>query len=208
MRYLLALAIWFSLPALRAEEPLPSYLVVAPEGMEERLVARVRDWMTANLHYDVRVERLPEWGKEDGAAQIEAVLGKVSAPGMVTVILSNHLPEDRHAVVDPKRMAGVVNVPLLVPEVNETTLRRLDRQAMRVVGFSLGIPPQPIPFCSLYPYRDLEQLDQIGRGFSPPAMALYRKQLLAKGFPLSPEAARRLPNVSVKAPEKPGISEE
>lgn len=188
---------WWS---LHADEALPSYLVVAPEGMEDRVVERVRDWMSTHLHYEVRVERVPAWEAAPGAEQISAVFKRVDAPGMVTVILSDHLPEGQHALVDPERMAGVVNVPLLVPEVEEKTLRRLDRQAMRIVGFSLGIPPQPIPFCSLYPYRTLEQLDQIGRGFSPPAMAQYRKQLQEKGFPLSPEAEKRLPKVKVGAP--------
>jgi hypothetical protein len=198
MRYFLALAIWSLITALRAEEPLPSYLVVAPEGMDEQVVTRVQDWMTRNLYYEVRVERVPEWKPAAAADQMTAVLEHVDSPGMVTVILAHQLPEGQHAVVDPARMAGVVNVSLLVPEINETTLRRLDRQAMRTVGFSLGIQPQPIPFCCLYPYQNMEQLDQIGRGFSPPAMALYRKQLQAKGFPLSPKAEKTLPKVTVK----------
>lgn len=207
MRLLPLVILSVCLTPLVADEALPSYLVVAPEGMEDRLVERVQEWMSTNLHYETRVERLPDWEVAPGVDQITEVLKKIESPGMVTVILSNHLGDGQHALVDPERRAGVVNVPLLVPEVEEKTLRRLDRQAMRIVGFSLGIPPQPIPFCSLYPYKTLDQLDQIGRGFSPPAMALYRRQLQKKGFPLSPEADKRLPKVKGPAMKSPAPKE-
>jgi hypothetical protein len=157
--------------------------------------------MESNLYYDVQVKTLQAWEGDSGPEQLDSVLDRLDATGIVTVILSGRLlPEGQHAYVDPERKAGVVNVGLLVPEVEEKTLRRLDRQAIRIVGFSLGVPPQPIPMCALYPYRTIEELDRMGRGFSPPAQALYRKQLLAAGIPLSPEAEKRLPNVEIRMP--------
>lgn len=188
---------------LRAEEPQPSYLVVAPESMDPVLVERVQGWMSTNLFYEVRVQRLPDWEGGSGEAQLKVLKDKIERPGIVTVVLSDRLEDEKHAVVFPNEKLGIVNVPLLAPEVNETTLRRLDRQAIRIVGFSLGVPPQPIPFCALYPYENLNQLDQIGRGFSPPAMALYRRQLMEHGVPLSPDAEKFLPKANVGSPQPP-----
>jgi len=187
---------------LGAEEDAPSYLVVAAEDMEDALVERVRGWMEKNLHYPVRVARLPGWEGETGEAQAEAVLERVETPGLVTVVMSDRLKGGAHAVTVPERRVGVMNVALLVPEVNETTLRRLDRQAIRIVGFSLGVPPQPVPFCALYPYQNLEELDRIGRGFSPPAMARYRRALEEREIPLSPDARRYLPKLQPTTPSK------
>jgi hypothetical protein len=188
---------------VQADESLPAYLVIAPEGMDDAIVNRVQGWMQTNLYYEVKVKRLPEWEGDTGQEQIEAVMAKAGNPGMVTVILAPELPENQHAFLVPDQRVGIVNVGLLAPEVNEKTLRRLDRQAIRIVGFSLGISPQPIPFCALYPYKSMQELDSIGRGFSPPAMALYRQQLEKNNIPLSPEAKKYLPNVTVKMPAPP-----
>ncbi len=188
---------------LWAEMAPADFLLIAPEGMEAAVVDRVRDWMASNLHFPVRVRRCPDWGGKTALEQVEA-LGAIPEPGLVTVVLSNTLDEGKHAVVLPGKNLGFIHVGLLAPEVNEKTLRRLDRQAIRIVGFSLGIPPQPIPFCALCPYEDLKQLDQMGRGFSPPAMAWYRAALEARGVELTPEASEFLPQLKVpSAPPAP-----
>jgi len=191
-------------PLLSAEEVTAHYALIAPKEMDDRVVNRVEKWMTSNLHYAVKVERPEAWKIGEAPAQLDEVIQEQPEDRIATVVLTpTLLPAEQHAFVDPKRRAGIIHVDLLVPTVEEKTLRRLDRQAMRVVGFALGLPPQPIPFCCLYPYRSLEELDAIGRGFSPPAQALYRKQLVEKGIPLTKAARERLPNVNVKMPKPP-----
>jgi hypothetical protein len=197
MKHFLLSVLWCVCAALAVADEMPSYLVVAPEGMDHELVDRVSSWMENNLFYPVRVQRVAPWAKTSGEDQITRILSQIESPGMVTVILTDYLPEEKHALIQPERMAGLIHVPLLVPEIKETTLRRLDRQAIRVVGFCLEIPPQPIPFCALHPYQTMDELDAMGRGFSPPAMAFYRKQLQVKGFALSPEAAENLPEITL-----------
>ncbi len=196
---------FFLLPPLLAEEVEAHYQLIAPKDMEDEIVKRVEEWMKQNLHYDVRVQRKESWKPGTGDNLIKALLPETEKDVIVTVILSPSLdPLEQHAFVDPERRVGVIHVGGLVPAIEEKTLRRLDRQAMRIVGFALGIPPQPIPFCCLFPYRSLEELDAIGRGFSPPAQALYRKQLVKHGIPLSKDAKQRLPDVkNIKIPKTP-----
>lgn len=188
---------------LWADEPAHRFLLVAPLNMADAPVERVQGWMASNLHYPVEVIRLPDWGGETAAEQAEALAELPREGVIVTVVMSTRLEEAKHAVILPERMLGVMNVAVLLEGGEERDLRRLDRQAIRIVGFALGVPPQPIPFCALAPYRTTAELDQIGRGFSPPAMAQYRAALVERNIPLSPEAERHLPDVRVRVPAPP-----
>lgn len=182
---------------------LPRFRLAAPETMPDAPVERVRQWMFANLHYEVDLIRLPPWEGETAAEQMAALSALPADNVLVTVVLAERLEEGRHAVILPDQMTGFIHVPLLLEQHEERDFRRLERQAMRIVGFALGVPPQPLPFCALAPYRTLEELDRMGRGFSPPAMAQYRARLVERGIPLSPEAERLLPNVRVTPPVFP-----
>jgi hypothetical protein len=204
MKYLLILlTAWVFLAGADEVAVLPRFLLVAPETMPDPPVERVRDWMLANLHYEVDLVRLPAWEGDSAGEQMEALAVLPVENVLVTVVMAERLEEGKHAVILPERMTGFIQVPLLFEEENERDFRRLERQAMRIAGFSLGVPPQPMPFCALAPYRTLEELDRMGRGFSPPAMAQYRAQLVARGIPLSPDAERLLPNVRVNPPDFP-----
>lgn len=201
-----ALCLLLCLGLASADEPgdLPEFLLVAPETMAEAPVNRVRDWMRANLHYEVRVLHLPAWEGQTASEQMEALKESLPADGiLVTVVMAERLEEGKHAVILPDRMLGFIHVPLLYKTEEEPQFRRLERQAMRIVGFSLGVPPQPMPFCALAPYATLEELDRMGRGFSPPAMAQYRARLVELNIPLSPDAERLLPNVRINLPSFP-----
>lgn len=191
------------LSAATAETALPRFQLVAPEAMSDDAVVRVRDWMQSNLHYEVDVLRLPAWEGTTAEEQMASLKALPEENILVTVVMAERLEEGRHAVILPERMLGFIQVPLLFESPEERDFRRLERQAMRIAGFSLGVPPQPMPFCALAPYRSLEELDRMGRGFSPPAMAQYRAQLVERGIPLSPEAERLLPNVRVNPPVLP-----
>ena len=204
MKYvLICLLLCLRLASAEVPDALPEFLLVAPESMAEAPVNRVRDWMRAQLHYEVRVLRLPDWEGKTASEQMEA-LEELPVDGIiVTVVMADRLEEGKHAVILPERMIGFIQVPLLYETEEEQQFRRLERQAMRIAGFSLGVPPQPMPFCALAPYATLEELDRMGRGFSPPAMAQYRARLVELDIPLSPDAERLLPNVRVNPPTFP-----
>lgn len=188
------------------EEPVAHrYLLVAPESMADAPVERVRDWMARNLHYPVEVLRLPAWEGITAEEQMTELAALPEEKILVTVVMAERLDAGRHAVILPERMLGFIQVPILLEAEEEMYFRRLERQAIRIVGFTLGVPPQPMPFCALAPYRTLEELDRMGRRFSPPAMAQYRTQLTERGIPLTPDAERLLPNVRVNPPVFPEI---
>lgn len=206
----LCLFLCLLLGSVRAEEEISHhYLLIAPEEMAELPVERVRGWMEQNLHYPVQVRRIPAWAGQTAQEQFQALELPEQPDVIVTVVMSTTLDEGKHAVILPEARIGFINVPLMLEDSEEEPrLRRLDRQAIRIVGFTLGVPPQPMPFCALAPYRTLEELDRMGRGFSPPAMAQYRARLLHHGIPLSPDADRHLPNVRVNIPAPPAPAED
>lgn len=201
---LLSLAALFLTSVSKAEDqPYPSYLLIAPQGMDTALVSRVQVWMATNLHYEVHLKVLPSWDGSNALEQAESLAALPGPQDLVTVVLANRLDEGKHAVLVPGEAMGFINVPLLATDPFETYARRLERQAIRIVGYILGVPPQPMPFCALAPYNDLQELDRIGRGFSPPAMATYRSNLEELGLPLTPAGKRLLPAVKINMPVMP-----
>ena len=185
--------------------PLPTFLLVSPQGMDTTLVHRVQTWMATNLHYQVRSLSIPAWQGTNASEQIEVLQSLPGDNDLLMVVLANRLDAGKHAVLINEHAAGFINVPLLASENPETFARRLERQAMRLVAFALGVPPQPMPFCALAPYQSIEELDRIGRGFSPPAMAMYRQKLVELQLPLSPAGQALLPDVRITMPAFPSM---
>ncbi len=183
--------------------PLPTFLLVSPQGMDTTLVHRVQTWMVTNLHYQVRSLSLPAWQGTNASEQIEALKSLPGNNDLLMVVLAERLDEGKHAVLLNDHAAGFIHVTMLASDNPETYARRLERQAMRLVAFAFGVPPQPMPFCALAPYQTIEELDRIGRGFSPPAMAQYRQKLVELQLPLSPAGQRLLPDVRISMPAFP-----
>jgi predicted Zn-dependent protease len=81
-----------------------------------------------------------------------------------------------HQVLDTNRMAAVINVEYLKSDDEKTAVWRLQRMLLRSVAFLLGIPPAPDPRCVTRNYRSLEDLDSMGRNFTPPYNDLIRRR--------------------------------
>ena len=181
-------------PATDAPWKNHTFLLVSPTSLDVAVVSRVQVWMETNLHYQVRSLRLDSWEGKDSVSQVTALAPQFLPGDIAVVILTDRLENPKsHAIIIPEVPVGLVNVTVLHTEDHEKFCRRLERQAMRIVGFKLGLEPTPMPFCALAPYTTLTQLDQMGRGFSPPAMAGYRAALEDRNLPLSPSADKMLP---------------
>lgn len=181
-------------PATDAAWKQHTFLLISPTSLDTAVVSRVQVWMETNLHYQVRSICLEAWKGQDSVSQVTALAPHFLPGDIAVVILTDRLENPKsHAIIIPEVPVGLVNVPVLRTDDHEKFCRRLERQAMRIVGFKLGLEPTPMPFCALAPYTTLTQLDQMGRGFSPPAMAGYRAALEDRNLPLSPAAEQRLP---------------
>jgi len=108
--------------------------------------------------------------------QADSAKGQLDPKAMLSILLtSEHKGDPGHAHLNPTNKIAVINVTNLVDEKEETTMRRLERQTTRAVAVSLQLKPCPNPQCGLFPYRDLKELDKIGRGFCPPCQ-MFREQ--------------------------------
>ncbi|MFA7368455.1 MAG: hypothetical protein WC334_02305, partial [Kiritimatiellales bacterium] len=48
--------------------------------------------------------------------------------------------------------------------------------------FSFGLPPTPDPFCVTRDYNSLEDLDSMGRNFSPPWQGRFAEEAAKRGL--------------------------
>ena len=133
--------------------------------------------------------------------------GSASNEFIKIVLFDAAATEVRHGVYDPTNRVMVLNAAALRHEKEETFARRLDRQFTRGICFSLGMPTCPNPMCGLFPYKDLAELDMVGRGPCPPchfkAVGLAKEKHVHLEFPkLRP---RIPPPPPVPAPVAPPV---
>jgi len=53
---------------------------------------------------------------------------------------------------------------------------------MRAAAFLFEMPPTPDPFCVTRDYRSLEDLDRMGRNYSPPWQGRFAKEAASRGL--------------------------
>lgn len=87
-----------------------------------------------------------------------------------------------HARYDTNRQVAVINTSVLKAENNDIYRKRLERQAMRSIAFLFGIEPAPDPYCVTRHYKDIKDLDQMGRNFTPPSQVEFRKKAEKRGL--------------------------
>lgn len=124
--------------------------------------------------------------------------GSASNEFIKIVLFDAAADETRHGIYDPTNRVMVLNTTALRHEKEETFARRLDRQFTRGICFSLGLPTCPNPMCGLFPYKDLAELDMVGRGACPPchfkAVGLAKEKHVHLEFPkLRPRPAPPTP---------------
>lgn len=183
-----------------------SFVMVSPTSLEEASVERVRVWVETNFHYKVRSVRLEKWEGESTVDQAITLAPNMTTNDLVMVVLTDRMAGEKHAEIMKDVPVGFINLSALKTDDKEKFHRRLERQAVRIVGFQMGLTPTPMPFCALAPYQSLEELDRMGRGISPPARAGYRAVLEKNKLPLSPAADRLLPAaITPKFPVPPTL---
>lgn len=147
--------------------------LVAVGGVDEAMVRRVRDFAERNLAIPVR---LAPSKAESGTALHDigvALAGALEPDDIAMVVLASPASDVKdHAVYLYDRNTAVVNADALKPEPEdaETYGRRLEKLVMRSYALLLGIKVVPNPQSALFPYKNLDELDAIGRGIDPPTL--------------------------------------
>lgn len=174
-----------------SKEPQERAIVlVNAAAVDAPLLERVRAFAERELHVAVRTLEKPKLaGKENTAAgginfqtlEKAAARGKPEAD-VIRIVLAELPDEGQHLAVFTERGVAIVNVQPLYTEDSEVFARRVERQVMRAAAFSVGLPPTPDPFCVTRDYRSLDDLDRMGRNFSPPWQGRFAEEAAKRGL--------------------------
>lgn len=157
--------------------------IVNAAAVDAPLLERVRAFAERELHVPVRaVEIYSLAGKKDFQT-LEKAAQRVKTEADVTLIVLAGFPRDpQHLTVNSGDGVAVVNALALYTDDAEKFSRRIERQVMRAAAFCFNLPPTPDPFCVTRDYRSLEDLDSMGRNFSPPWQGRFAAEAEKRGL--------------------------
>jgi hypothetical protein len=161
--------------------------LVAVGEVDAAVVERIKKWVEHNTALPVHI--YPAREAEADTLHDEGMLAAAAMGAqdvcLVALVVSKTV-EQAHSVNIYDKNVGVVNVRALTPtpEDTEKLARRLELLTVRGYGFLLGAKPVPIPESALYPYKNLEELDAMGRGIDPPTLKKVQDSAAAKGVKL------------------------
>jgi predicted Zn-dependent protease len=173
--------------------------LVSTGAVSAELVGQIQEYVEAQLKVPVRLSNKPAWAKKTGVSDLKkvALRAKSDADVVYIVIASAEGSEDHLQVFEEDGVAVINVAPLATDDVKKFD-RRVERQVMRAAAFLFGLPPTPDPFCVTRNYSSLEDLDRMGRNYSPPWQGRYAKEAAARGLlPLQSEndAPRQPPSL-------------
>jgi hypothetical protein len=131
----------------------------------------------------VRAVENPKLSGKAGFPALEKAAGRVKKDSdAALIVLSGFNGEPRHLAVYPEKSIALINAQPLYTADAEIFARRIERQVMRAAAFSFGLPPTPDPFCVTRDYSTLEDLDAMGRNFSPPWQGRFAEEAEKRGL--------------------------
>jgi hypothetical protein len=166
--------------------------LVNAAAVDAPLLERVRAFAERELRIPVRTLERPRLAGKERFQALEKAAQRMQSEGDPILIVLAALPDDdRHLTVDPQSAVAVINVQPLHTDDAERFARRIERQVMRAAAFAVGLPPTPDPFCVTRDYRSLEDLDCMGRNFSPPWQGRFAEEAARRGLE-PPESGERI----------------
>ena len=165
-------------PAAAQAAVLNNISLVTLGEVDPTLVKRIESYLTKNLA--IRVQTTAAAAVEGSLAEQLATLSANRSDDSVFVLAltSVETGEETHAIYDHTNRVALINVPVLKPEDGnaESFGRRVEKVAMRSAGILVGLPASPNPQCALYPYKNINELDVIGRNYDPPSAVAFQKK--------------------------------
>lgn len=108
---------------------------------------------------------------------------------MTLIVLAGINDESQHQMVYPEKGIALVNLQPLYTDDAEKFARRAERMVMRSAAFAFGMEPTPDPYCVTRDYTSLEDLDRMGRNYSPPWQGRFAQEAADRGLKLLDPAA-------------------
>lgn len=157
--------------------------IVNAAAVDSTLLERLRSFAAQELHVPVRTLEKPKLAGKKSFQALEKSARHMKTDADVTlIVLSGFNDEPQHLAVYPKDGIAVVNAQPLYTNDVEKFSRRMERQVMRSAAFAFGMEPTPDPFCVTRDYRSLEDLDSMGRNFSPPWQGRFADEAARRGL--------------------------
>lgn len=143
--------------------------IVNAAAVDATVLERVRAFAERELRVPVRTVEKPKLAGKKSFQTLEKAAKRIKTDADVTLIVLSGFDDDlRHLTVNSRDGIALVNIKALQIDDAEKFARRIDRQVMRAAAFCFGMNPTPDPFCVTRDYCSLEDLDSMGRNFSPP----------------------------------------
>ena len=160
-----------------------SITLVNAAAVDADLLERVRLFAEGQLHVPVRtLEKSKLGGAKSFQALEKAALRIKTDADISMIVLAGINGEEKHLEVFVEDGVALINTQPLTTDDVEKFARRIERQVMRAAAFVFDMPPTPDPFCVTRDYRSLEDLDQMGRNYSPPWMGRFVDEAAKRGL--------------------------
>ncbi len=104
------------------------------------------------------------------------------------IVISFHFTpaDEEHICILTNQQVAVVNTARLKIADKEKYERRLERMLMRSAATLVGIGFDPDPHCVMHSYKNIEDLDRMGRNFSPPWQDKFKRAAVKIGMEMIP----------------------
>jgi len=167
-------------------------VIVNAAAVDAPLLERVRAFAQRELHVPVRTIENPKLTRKKDFQTAEKAAKRLKADAdVILIVLEGFNNEPRHLAVYAGSEIALINTQPLYTADAEKFARRIERQIMRAAAFSVGLSPTPDPFCVTRDYNTLEDLDSMGRNFSPPWQKRFADEAAKRGL-ISTEAENSL----------------
>ena len=173
--------------------------LVNAAAVDAELLERVRSFAEDQLHVPVRTLEKPSLAGKESFQPLEKAALRIKTDADVSmIVLAGINGEEKHLEVYAADGVALINIQPLTTDDAETFARRIERQVMRAAAFVFEMPPTPDPFCVTRDYRSLEDLDRMGRNFSPPWMGRFADEAAKRGLKPLQAGGSRLLSVPLK----------
>ncbi len=155
--------------------------LVNASAVDAELLETIRQFMEKELHVMVRTVEKPELATQKDSQTLEAAALRAKHENDAVYILVAKLDGEEHLTVNADSGIAIINAKALYTADAKKFALRIERMAMRAAAFSFGLEPTPDPFCVTRDYRSLQDLDRMGRNYSPPWQGRYAKEVEKRG---------------------------
>lgn len=153
-----------------------SLTIVNAASLDSDRLDAVRLFVASQLQIPVRLIEEPRLSEENSFQTLEKVAEQYRHELDVIYVVIANVEGARHLAVYEDSRVAVINSRALYTEDAKRFYRRIERQVMRAAAFCVGLPPTPDPFCVTRNYKSLEDLDQMGRNYSPPWQGRFAQE--------------------------------